>query len=334
MKLILDKIVRAAYEADDRNEIDKATWIYQLLSHELDMLDMPEDRKRSLLLKISRFYQRTDFHVQSKNTLERVALMRRESGYPLEKQECQLHTEFLEKTSMTTTNAYQNLPQHEVPTELHKEPCPTIHRALQHDTSLLHTTSFLAAMAQSAPTDIVGQSVLHAAALIGDPSLIERLHHAFPAIEIDTRDSCRRTALSVAATSGHLEACQTLLSRGANKNARNIAGHSIIELASRCGHLPIVELLCNCNVDIEPTQLEGTSTALQAAAEAGHIEVVGYLLSIGRADPTFKRSHDQLTAEEIARDLGHNDIGDLIQNWDRLPGDSMCDIYSPPISCT
>ena len=333
MKVVLSKIERTGYEADDRNDIDRATWIYQLLTHELDESEMPDNRKRSLLLKISRFYQRTDLHVQAERTLEKIALMRAQIGHQLDAEACKLHAEALEKTSLTTTDAYKNLPQHEVPMELQRgpcrEPCPAVHRAFQFESSSLHATSLLATNGRPPPVDLLGQSIIHAAALVGDPDVIKQIFKAFPTMGIDDRDSCRRTPLALAATSGHLTTCQILLENNANKNARNIAGHSILELSARCGHLPIVKLLCDYDADLEPTHMEGTSTALQAAAEGGHIEVVQYLLSSGRANTLFKRSYDQLTAEEIARNNGHNVVGDLIQSWTPLPADSICDIYSP-----
>ena len=334
---ILKKIERAGYEADEREQVDKATWIYQLLLRELDAIELPDGRKISLLLKISRFYQRTNFHVESERTLEKVASLRGQTSHPLSTEEFIPHAKSLEKTSMAATDAYTKLPQHELPMELHGDPCPALHRAFQQGSSSLRTATLLAAKDRPPPVDILGQSIIHAAALVGDSDLIKQLRQAFPTIAIDHRDSCRRTPLSLAATSDHLHACETLLEYGADKNARNIAYHSVVELAARCGHLDIVKLLCNHGADIEPTHMEGTSTALQAAAEAGHIEVVQYLLSDQGADMFFRRSHDDLTAEEIARQNGHKDIVKLLQSWQSwnpdsmctVPADAMCDMYSP-----
>lgn len=94
--------------------------------------------------------------------------------------------------------------------------------------------------------------------------------------------SCaRRLALDVSCENGHLETVSVLLGLGANVESRVLDKTSTpLILASRCGHVAIVEMLILCKASLE-TPDRGESTALYVASSYGHFSVVELLLKHG-----------------------------------------------------
>lgn len=116
---------------------------------------------------------------------------------------------------------------------------------------------------------------LHKAAERGDVKAIERLIDMWGGI--DQKDGpFRQTPLHVAAWNGHIEVCALLLARGADINAKNRYGLSVLGHAAYQGHNEVVELLKKNGATEEPELTE-----LHLAAWKGYEERVKDLIAAG-----------------------------------------------------
>ena len=91
-----------------------------------------------------------------------------------------------------------------------------------------------------------------------------------------------------------------------------------INQAAWGGHTEVVQLLLRSGAKAHAPEGEG-HTALSIAAERGHKEVVRLLLEAG-ADTTYRAPYGRGrvgTAEDIARNSGHEEIADLIRQFRR-----------------
>lgn len=125
--------------------------------------------------------------------------------------------------------------------------------------------------------------------------------------EPNWRNSGGWTPLMIAAAEKHLEAVELLLQSKADPNLRNGYGRTALMFAAAYGQHDIVERLLAAGADpnIVPSDQSGW-TALIAAAARGHALTVEVLLRSG-ADPNI-RARDGLTALELARSQGHDEI--------------------------
>lgn len=96
---------------------------------------------------------------------------------------------------------------------------------------------------------------------------------------INEVDSAGYLPLYYAASFGHT-ACSKLLLEFGTDPSSYLSGHSPIEIAARNGHLACVKLLIRFGADLEDAGLRGV-TALNSAVAGGHIEVVIELLNAG-----------------------------------------------------
>ncbi|OBT50363.1 hypothetical protein VE04_09948, partial [Pseudogymnoascus sp. 24MN13] len=97
---------------------------------------------------------------------------------------------------------------------------------------------------------------------------------------VESKDSCYgRTPLSFAAGSGHRAVVKLLVQNGADIESKDShCGLKPVSWASSDGHELVVKLLVEKGTDINVKNGNGR-TALQAAAERGHLEVVDRLLA-------------------------------------------------------
>lgn len=146
-----------------------------------------------------------------------------------------------------------------------------------------------------------------------------------------------RTALSSASYNGHSAIVEFLLSGGARVNSPQLSdfGRTALEAAAEGGYIDLVKLLLRkgaflnspCRVggcgtavrrvkqekeQISPRLVEGSGTALHAAAEGGHVDVVRLLLH-ARANINKRLAYGRKeTALTFASQAGHMDVVGLL----------------------
>ena len=89
------------------------------------------------------------------------------------------------------------------------------------------------------------------------------------------------TVLIEATSEGHLEVVKLLLQAGADVNASDVEGSTALIVASRKGYLEIVKVLIKAGANIEAKDLIEEETALQAAQNNDHTEIVQFLKVAG-----------------------------------------------------
>jgi hypothetical protein len=118
-----------------------------------------------------------------------------------------------------------------------------------------------------------GCNLLQAAARGDVPHMKELL--ASGRTKVNFRDYDRRTALHVAASEGHLDVCQFLVSSGARVNRSDRWGGSPLDDAHRHRHVPIIQYLRDLGA---VTGSGNRSTNLITAAASGDVDEVRMLL--------------------------------------------------------
>lgn len=98
---------------------------------------------------------------------------------------------------------------------------------------------------------------------------------------INFRDYDRRTPLHIAASEGHLEICQYLVTKGAQLNRSDRWGGSPLDDAHRHRHVEVSDFLRSCGATFgSPSQANNFITA----ASEGDIDEVRALLEFGTLD--------------------------------------------------
>lgn len=125
--------------------------------------------------------------------------------------------------------------------------------------------------AETEASDIEGWSALSIAAYNGHENLVSLLSSHASSADLDD-------ALLVASFTGDSEVIQTLLSQGANINARSPESRTPLMIASEGGHLSAVRTLLQNQAN--PYAVDNDqSTAVILAEEAGHPEVKEFILN-------------------------------------------------------
>ena len=116
------------------------------------------------------------------------------------------------------------------------------------------------------------------------------------------------TSLHVAAALNNVVAIAVLLRYGADPNTRDVDGDTPLITAASVGHTEAVQQLIT-KADLMFASSRG-ETALHAAAEAGFDDIASLLIARGGAQLVNARTCDGCTARELAKD--HVDIVDMI----------------------
>ena len=128
---------------------------------------------------------------------------------------------------------------------------------------------------------------------------------------VDARQEHGRTALHLAARSGHSEVASTLLEGGAEIDARNPFGLTPLHLAAIWGHLDTAELLvANC-ADVGAENAD-RSTPLHLAVARDHGELVVLLLDNGAKVNAQRRG--RVTPLRVAVSHRHWDLAALLRS--------------------
>ncbi len=133
-------------------------------------------------------------------------------------------------------------------------------------------------------TDRYGRTLLHHAAIDGDPATVDALlRHG---LEVDARDYNGETALLYAARQGDIEIVTLLLKHGASKDVRDRDGGIPLTYAAGSGNMACVKLLLRKCVDINTVDNGRGGTPLMYAVDSGSLPIVKLLLARG-ADPNI-----------------------------------------------
>lgn len=125
--------------------------------------------------------------------------------------------------------------------------------------------------AETEASDVEGWSALSIAAYNGHPSLVSLLSSHASSADLDD-------ALLVASFAGDSEVIQTLLSQGANINARSPESRTPLMIASEGGHLAAVRTLLQNQANPYAVDNE-QSTAAALAEVSGHSDVKAFILN-------------------------------------------------------
>ena len=121
---------------------------------------------------------------------------------------------------------------------------------------------------------------------------------------VTERDVYGRTMLVWASQFGHAALVRSLLARGADVNEVTDIGWTALLLASRRGHIDVVEALLPA-VAVDTPGMHG-NTALMEASKKGHLAVVELLLAAGAVVGVRNVAND--TALMFASEQGHADV--------------------------
>lgn len=127
-------------------------------------------------------------------------------------------------------------------------------------------------------------------------------------------------ALLQYAALGSIDGVRMCLSSGIAASACRPDGVTALHYAGRRGLVPVVRLLLEHGADVNAQSITGF-TPLTYAAYPGRLAVVRLLLDWG-ADPT-PRVHgpeedgvaNDMTAADLARSFGHEEVAVLIETW-------------------
>ncbi|MCZ7632968.1 MAG: ankyrin repeat domain-containing protein [Phycisphaerales bacterium] len=128
--------------------------------------------------------------------------------------------------------------------------------------------------------DVRGLTLLHRAAHIGNPKLINALLDIGATIDASDVRSDSTTPLHVAALHDNVEAINALLDRGASIESPNAHGHTPLHVAALHDSLEAVKALLDRGSNIEAADNRG-NTPLHDAARRGRTELVTLLLKKG-----------------------------------------------------
>jgi ankyrin repeat protein len=158
-----------------------------------------------------------------------------------------------------------------------------------------------------------GARALDRAAAAGDRAVVEHLL-AHDHWLLDLPGKGERTALGAAAAGGHAALVGLLLTRGADPCRRSPDGGHALEAACSQGRGPVAEALLAHDPRLVDLPGWHERTALCAAADAGHAELVRFLLARG-ADPR-RRDVDGCSALYFAARNGHQAVVTQLLEFD------------------
>jgi hypothetical protein len=323
IKSIVEKVEAFGDKADYNGNLSQAEVAYTRLIKTWNRVG-DRDRVNSLLLKLAKLHARNDDNIEAEEILrqlptdDQVTIAGRDQ-WKMMVVDCYTRTSQKISELYQGSERYQSIDRGETGLNV-KTPCPPFHRAIQHQMPG-DVLSTLVSNHGDLP-DIYRRRSIHIAIEADREDMVEKLVQLMPR-SVHTRDSFQRTPLQLA-VQGQCEhtrlrnlstsicsracACKFLMAAGADRNSRDAVGCTTLTMGARAGCPIIVKELLTSGHNIEAADVGaplsfGQSTPLQAAAEEGHGDVVGILLSHG-AKASVPR-HDGKTAAMLASERGH-----------------------------
>ena len=170
-----------------------------------------------------------------------------------------------------------------------------------------------------------GRTILHLACQKRDIEIVDLIHYALEKFNIDidfgTSDYHHQaTPLHYACSNKTSDVAIHLLQRFPDKiNVLGPNDKHVLHYACKYGHLELLKYIFgnqDFDIDFNITTQDG-DTPLHIACNNGHFEVVKFLLenSKEKGIDIFKKANDQMTAEDLAKEEGHNNILELLEAW-------------------
>lgn len=158
---------------------------------------------------------------------------------------------------------------------------------------------------------------LHRAVDDGDFNALKSLISS--GADVNARSSDQWTPLMLATIKGHTEMVEALLNNGADSNARNKKGWTALMFAVSMSDAETMLILLKGGANINARDKDG-KTALMQAANENNKESVKCLLEAG-ADVSLE-DHAGETALDIARRRGHSEVIDILRQSGAESGSS------------
>ena len=165
------------------------------------------------------------------------------------------------------------------------------------------------------------QTPLHLAVLTNQISIVRRLVVA--GADTESRDKEGNLAIHLACRDNLVKILRSLLepvsvedqkrnNYGAhvqkipqNLDSKNYEGYTCLHIASSFDHMDIVKTLIDNNANINAKAEKSGRTILHEAAWSGKINMVKYLISLGKRCDINAKTYDGYTAFDLARSRGH-----------------------------
>lgn len=167
----------------------------------------------------------------------------------------------------------------------------------------------------------LSQAPLHLAVLTNQVSLVRRLVVA--GADIESRDQDGNMPIHLACRENSLNCVQALLQPTRYKeqkrnnydipfqsvsrtvNAKNYEGLSCVHIAASGNHLDILKTLLKYGADVNGRAEKSGKTILHEAAWSGNLNLVKFLISLGRQCDINARTYDDYSPFDLARSRGH-----------------------------
>ena len=166
----------------------------------------------------------------------------------------------------------------------------------------------VAEAAKPEPTGVKAPDIsIHEAAEDGNIEAVKQ--HLAAGADVNAKDGGGWTLLLQAVAGGHKEIVELLIDNGADVNGKDKLGWTPLFYAAFSGRTEVAELLIAEGVDVNAKDNLG---ALRYAASGGHKEIVELLIANG-ADVYAKGGGNGTTPLDVAIKLNHTELTDLLR---------------------